>query len=451
MNHEKLGKGKIISISLMLFAMFFGAGNMIFPPMLGYLGGENFFQGTLGFVVTDAGLSILGIAAIVLVGTKLDDLANLVGPRFSIFVGMTIYLLIGPLFALPRTGTVSYEIAAIPFLGEGAGIVPSVIFTALFFGVTYILCLNPSRIVDIVGKVLTPILLISIAVIFVVSVIHPVGEIGGPKGDYAEMPFFKGMVEGYLALDGLAALAFAIVVINAIRDMGVTQSKSIVRYTLMAGVLAGIGLGLVYLALGYVGAQTSMEETVYGNGGQVLASVVYRLLGTGGNAVLGLAVMLACLTTSIGLATSFSDYFHEIFPRVSYRMILTGVCVFSFAISNVGLTTMITFTLPALVMVYPPAITLVLLSFAKKIIGQKHEAYALGMFFAFIIGVFDGLKTAGISTGSLGEFVARLPFFDLGIGWILPAIAGCVIGMLPFVNFLAKHENRAVSVPDTNN
>lgn len=447
LNHEKLGAGKIISISLMLFAMFFGAGNMIFPPMLGYLGGENFFQGTLGFVVTDAGLSILGIAAIVLVGTKLDDLAGLVGPKFSIFVGMTIYLLIGPLFALPRTGTVSYEIAAIPFLGENTGIIPSVIFTALFFGITYILCLNPSRIVDIVGKVLTPVLLISIAVIFVVSVISPVGEIGSPKGEYAEMPFFKGMVEGYLALDGLAALAFAIVVINAIRDMGVTQSKSIVRYTLMAGVLAGIGLGVVYLALGFVGAQTSMEDTTYGNGGQVLASVVYRLLGVGGNAVLGLAVMLACLTTSIGLATSFSDYFHEIFPRISYRAILTGVCVFSFAISNVGLTTMITFTLPALVMVYPPAITLVLLSFAKKIIGKKHEAYALGMLFAFIIGIFDGLKTAGIDTGALGALAARLPFFDLGIGWILPAIAGCIIGMLPFVNFLSKHEAAKKPVP----
>lgn len=440
MNQEKLGTGKIISISLMLFAMFFGAGNMIFPPMLGYLGGENFFQGTLGFVVTDAGLSILGIAAIVLVGTKLDDLANLVGPRFSVFVGMTIYLLIGPLFALPRTGTVSYEIAAIPFLGENAGIVPSVIFTALFFGITYLLCLNPTRIVDIVGKVLTPILLLAIGVIFVVSVIHPVGEIGEPKGEYGQMPFFKGMIEGYLALDGLAALAFAIVVINAIKDMGVTQSKGIVKYTLLAGAFAGIGLGVVYLALGYVGAQTSMETAAYGNGGQILASVVYRLLGTGGNAVLGLAVLLACLTTAIGLSSSFSDYFHQVFPQLSYKGILTGVCAFSFAISNVGLTAMVTFTLPALVMVYPPAITLVLLSFGKRFIGDKHEAYALGMLFAFIVGIFDGLKTAGISIGALGEVAARLPFFELGIGWILPAIAGCIIGMLPFVNFLSKHK-----------
>ncbi len=216
------------------------------------------------------------------------------------------------------------------------------------------------------GKVLTPILLISIAVIFIVSVINPVGQIGAPKGEYAEMPFFKGMVEGYLALDGLAALAFAIVVINAIRDMGVTESKSIVRYTLMAGILAELAWAWYILRWVLSGAQTSMEDGVYGNGGQILASVVYRLLGTGGNAVLGLAVLLACLTTSIGLATSFSDYFHEIFPKLSYRAILTSVCVFSFAISNVGLTTMITFTLPALVMVYPPAITLVLLSFAKN-------------------------------------------------------------------------------------
>lgn len=438
MNNEKLGTGKIISISLMLFAMFFGAGNMIFPPMLGHLGGENFLQGTLGFVVTDAGLSILGIAAIVLVGTKLDDLAGLVGPRFSIFVGMVIYLLIGPLFALPRTGTVSFELAAVPFLGENPGIIASVVFTAVFFGITYVLCLNPTKIVDIVGKVLTPILLISIAVIFVVSLINPVGEIGAAKGEYQDIPFFKGMIEGYLALDGLAALAFAIVVINTIKDFGLKDSKSIVKYTLISGVFAGIGLGVVYLALGFVGAQTSAGPA-FENGGQILSSVVNQLLGNGGNAILGLAVLFACLTTSIGLATSFADYFHSLFPKKSYKLILTIVCVFSFAISNVGLTTMIQFTLPALVMVYPPAITLVLFSFAKKIIGDKHEAYALAMLFAFIIGIIDGLKTAGVATGAVGALVARIPFFELGVGWIIPAIVGCLIGMLPFINFLEKH------------
>ena len=150
--NNKLGFGKIISVSLMLFAMFFGAGNMIFPPMLGHLGGENFLQATLGFVLTDAGLSVLGIAAIIFVGTKIDDLVRLIGPKFAVFMAMVIYLLIGPLFALPRTGTVSYEMAVIPFLGESAGLLTSVIFTAVFFGVTYFLCLNPSKLVDIVGN-----------------------------------------------------------------------------------------------------------------------------------------------------------------------------------------------------------------------------------------------------------------------------------------------------------
>lgn len=445
MNNEKLGAGKILSLSLMLFAMFFGAGNMIFPPMLGYLGGENFFQGTLGFVFIDAGLSVLGIAAIVLVGTKMDDLARLVGPKFSIFVGVTIYMLIGPLFALPRTGTVSYEIAALPFLGENAGILPSVIFTAVFFTATYILSVNPSKVVDIVGKFLTPILLISIAIIFVLSVINPVGEIGPAEGDYATIPFFKGMVEGYLALDGMAALAFAIVVINGIKDMGVKKSSNIVKYTLISGVFAGIGLGVVYVALGFVGAQTSMEDGVFTNGGQLLASVVYRLLGAGGNVILGLAVLLACLTTSIGLATSFSDYFNEIMPKFSYKAILRVVCIFSFLISNVGLTQMITITLPALVAVYPPTIVLVLFSFAKKYIKDNHEVYALGMLFAFIMGCFDALKTAGIDAGALGELAAKVPFFELGVGWIIPAVIGGLIGMLPFVSFLEKHPESEVT------
>ena len=429
MNRDKLGAGKIVSISLMLFAMFFGAGNMIFPPMLGHLSGEKFFQGTLGFVVSDAGLSVLGIAAIVLVGTKLDDLGRLIGPKFAVFMGMLVYLLIGPFFAMPRTGTVSYEMAVLPFAGEDAGMLVSVIFTALFFSLTYILCLNPNRLVDIVGRVLTPVLLLSIAVIFVVCVFHPFGEVGSPEGDYASIPFFKGLVEGYLALDGFAALAFAIVVINSIKDMGVNRPERIAKYTLISGVFAGVALGLVYLALGYVGSQTSSGMS-FENGGQILTAVVQGQLGWGGNLVLGIAVLMACLTTSIGLASSFSDYFHELFPKLSYRGILAAVCLFSFAISNVGLTTMIQFTLPALVMVYPPIIALVVLSFGRRFIGERPLPYALSMAFAFAVGIFDGLKNAGVSLGSFAEVLGKIPFYELGLGWMVPALVGAVVGII---------------------
>ena len=161
-----------------------------------------------------------------------------------------------------------------------------------------------------------------------------------------------------------------------------------------------------------------------------MSDVVYRLLGNGGRIVLGVAVLLACLTTSIGLATSFADYVHETFPKYSYKAVLTAVCLFSFAVSNVGLTVMITFTLPALVMVYPPVITLVLLAFLHKKIGDSPLPYALAMAFAFVIGIFDGLKTAGISLGAFARVLEMIPFFNLGLGWIVPAIVGCVLGLV---------------------
>lgn len=429
MNEQKKTK-HVMSIALMLFAMFFGAGNMIFPPMLGHLGGTNYFAGTLGFIVTDAGLSILGIAAIVLVGSKISDLGNLIGPRFSVFLGLSVYLLIGPLFALPRTASVSYSMAITPFVGEDASFIYSIVFSAIFFVVTYVLCLNPSKMVNIVGKILTPVLLISIAVIFIVSLMNPVGPIGEPKGDYVDMPFFKGVVEGYLALDGFAALAFAIVVIDAIKDKGITEPKEIVKYTMFSGVFAGVALGIVYLALGYVGAQTSANFT-YDNGGTLLTNVVHTLLGNGGNIVLGIAVLFACLTTSIGLASSFADFFHTTFPKYSYKRVLIAVCLFSFAVSNVGLTALIQITLPALVMVYPPIIVLTLMSFGKKIFGDSPAPYACGMLFSFIVGIFDGLKTAGLLSESVIGMVAKfIPWFNLGIGWVIPAIVGIIIGII---------------------
>ncbi len=429
MNEQKKTK-QVISIALMLFAMFFGAGNMIFPPMLGHLGGTSFFAGTLGFILTDAGLSILGIAAIVLVGSQISDLGNLIGPKFAVFLGVVVYLLIGPLFALPRTGSVSYAMAITPFIGEDASFICSVIFSAIFFGVTYILCLNPSKMVDIVGRILTPVLLISIAVIFVVSLINPVGPIGEPKGNYVDMPFFKGVVEGYLALDGFAALAFAIVVIDAIKDKGIEEPKEIVKYTMFSGVFAGVALGIVYLALGYVGAQTSANFT-YDNGGTLLTNVVHTLLGSSGNLVLGVAVLFACLTTSIGLASSFADFFSTTFPKFSYKAVLTVVCLFSFALANIGLTQMINIVLPILVMVYPPIIVLTIMSFGKKAFGNSSAPYICAMFLALVVGVFDGLKTAGILNEATITIASKfIPWFNLGIGWVIPAIVGIIIGLI---------------------
>lgn len=316
---KKLTLIQIISVSMMLFAIFFGAGNMIFPPAMGQLAGTSYISALAGFILTDAGIAILGVTAVVLAGTSMSDLGNLVSRRFALVLSVGVYLLIGPLFALPRTGSVSFEIALLPYIGENNAILWSLLFTAAFFGLTYYLSSNPSRIVDVVGKYLTPVLLISILAIFIASLLQETsngafsfGTMMEPSSAYADIPFFKGMIEGYNALDGPAGLAFAILVITAIRSYGVTDKKYIARYTILCGLGAAGFLAGVYFMLTYVGAITN---TPFTNGGALLHAVTNHLFGGIGGIILGIAVLFACLTTSIGLTTSFADYFQTILPK----------------------------------------------------------------------------------------------------------------------------------------
>lgn len=441
---KKLSIAQMLSISLMLFAIFFGAGNMIFPPALGQAAGGNFFQALLGFIVTDAGIAILGIAAVVLCGNTISDVANLVSKRFGLLLPLGVYLLIGPLFALPRTGSVSFELSLLPFLGEGANLTMySFLFTGLFFAITYLLSSNPTKIVDIVGKILTPVLLGAIAFIFFGSLFNKdmmianqtFGEFQAASGNYVDMPFFQGMIEGYLALDGPAGLAFSIIVIQAIRELGVTDKKSIIKYTCICGLGAAFFLSIVYFALSYVGAIT---PGTYANGGVLLTTITKQLFSTPGVIVLGIAVLLACLTTAIGLTTSFSDYLTSVYPKLKYKQVAFVVCVFSFIIANVGLTQLIKISLPILIMIYPVTVVLMVLSFFHTRIGNRRMVYVLGMVFAFLVSFFSGLDNAQLHFGIVHDWMAQLPFYNLGIGWILPAMVGALLGLLPCFSSLNR-------------
>lgn len=427
---EKMSLSQIVSLSLMLFALFFGAGNMIFPPALGQASGENVWPALAGFIFTDAGISVLGIAAIVLAGKSLADLSQKVGPRFAAAFAIMVYFLIGPLFAIPRTGSVSFELALLPFLGEGTSAQPAMaIFTFVFFAVTLILSLNPNKIVDIVGKILTPVLLLAIAVIGIGVFMHPLGPLGEATGEYVTMPFFRGLIEGYLALDGLAALVFALIVIENVQAAGVKSKSGIIKYSLLAGALAAIGLAVVYGVLAYIGA-TSGTLGQFANGGQLLAAVTRHLYGNGGGVVLGVAVIFACLTTSIGLTTSFGNYFHETYPKWSYRTIILLVCGFSFIVANIGLTQLIDITLPVLIMVYPVTMVLVVCSFFDRFFHGEPAVYIGSMICAFAVSVVKGLETGGLKLGVISEWVKAIPFYELGIGWLVPAILGAVIGFM---------------------
>ena len=410
---EKLKFKQIMSLTLTLFAIFFGAGNMVFPPAMGQLAGENYWQALIGFILTDAGIALLGIIAVVLVGNEITDLGNLISKKFSIFLSIVVYLLIGPLFALPRTGSVSYELAAKPYVPSEYSWLVSLAVTAVFFAVTYFLSARPNKIVDIIGKYLTPILILSIVAIFYSS--------GGA--------FFQGLVEGYNALDGPAGLVFAIIIINAVTGFGIKKRKNITKYTVICGIGAVIILSAIYFMLTYIGASTL---TSFPNGGELLHAVTSDLLGTPGGIILGIAVLLACLTTSIGLTTSFSDYFHELIPSVSYQKIALIVCIFSFVISNVGLTQLVAVSLPVLMAVYPVLVVLIILSFFKRWIQHRRMIYVLSMAFAFCISFINGLDSANIPLGIVADWVGMLPLYDLNLGWMIPAAIGAIIGILPF-------------------
>ncbi len=427
---EKLRTSQIMSLAFMLFAIFFGAGNMIFPPSLGQQAGTNFMQAVLGFVTTDVGISLLGILAVILAGSSLHDLAKRISPKFATLFSILIYMMLGPLFALPRTGAVSFELAVVPFLsGNTQMVIGSLIFTAIFFAVSYFMALNPNKIVDIVGKFLTPVLLAAIALISIGTFANPAGPISAPTGDYATIPFFKGFIEGYQTLDGFAALIFASILINSIRNYGITEKKSVVKYSIIVGIISSVALVVVYGALGYIGASSSSLGQ-FANGGQLLAVVTSNLFGKAGIIILGVAVVFACLTTSIGLISSFSEYFNETFPKFSYKKIALIVSIFSFAIANVGLSTLLSITLPVMIMVYPAVVVLIIVSFFHKMFKDKPTVYVGGMAFALVVGIVNGLESIGMSLGIISEWVKVIPMYDLGIGWVIPAIIGCILGYL---------------------
>lgn len=427
---QKLSASRVIYTSFMLFSIFFGAGNMIFPPQLGQQAGVQSPIALLGFIITDAGLAVLGIIAVVIAGNRMDSLVGKAGKKIGFFLTIAIYLLIGPLFALPRTGSVSFETGILPFLQEGSHTLPMFLYTAIFFGLTYFFSLKPSKIIDIVGKFMAPLLLLSIMVIFIAAIFNPLGEIVDTSTVYKNGPFIEGLLQGYLALDGFAALIFAIVIINALKDQGVTERREVMRYTILVGVIAVLLLCVAYGTLCYVGAQTS-SMSLFANGGKLLNYAVYQLFGWWGNFVLGIAMVLACLTTSIGLTTSFGDYFAQTFPKWSYKAIITVVVLFSWIVSNVGLTTLINTVLPVLVVLYPLVTVLVILSYFDRFWRGRTEVYAFSMAFALCFSIFDGFKEAHISLWGVTEFMMQLPLASLGIGWLIPAVVGFLIGLSP--------------------
>lgn len=426
---QKQKKSSTLAIGFMLFALFFGAGNLIFPVMMGQMSGTNSWAANAGFVVTGVGLPLLGVLAFGFSGkSDLHTLASRVHPLFGAVFTTVLYLAIGPLFAIPRTGSVSYEVGVKPLLGESDSAIALLLFTIIFFAVTCFFSLNSTKIVDIVGKILTPLLLLFIAILIVTAMVKPMGEFSVPTEGYLSNSFFKGFREGYLTMDTIASFVFGIIVVNAIKEHGARTRKELMQSTLKSGLIAAGLLAIIYTALTYIGARSVERLGILDNGGAALSGISNYYFGSYGGILLGLIVIAACLTTSIGLVSACAAYFHKMVPFVSYKKFIVILSLFSAIFANVGLMTLIEISIPVLTAIYPVAICLIFLTFTHSLFKGRQAVYIVSITFTFIVSLFDGLKAAGIQFEIVNTIFSVLPLYSVGIGWLVPAIAGAFIG-----------------------
>ena len=438
---EKLGVQSNLLIGSLLFGLFFGAGNLIFPVHLGQLAGENTLSATIGFLLTGVGLPIIGVVASALSRSEsLYEMAKPVSKTYGILFTCALYLTIGPLFAIPRTATVAFEVGLTAFVTEANLPLALFVFSLLFFAATLFYALRPGRILDWVGMYLTPAFVGLLSILIIATVVRPMGNpVNYPAlGDYAIQPLFTGIIDGYNTMDALASLAFAIIIISNIEKLGVTDPKRKAIETLKSGVVCLIGMGVIYSALAYMGA-TSLGSVEAGtNGGIILASVSKHYFGLFGQVLLAAIVLVACLKTAIGLITACGQMFSEMFPNsLSYNQYAIAFTFVSFAIANFGLETIIQLSLPVLMFLYPLAIVLIILSLLNPVIKKQKTVYqwTIGLtvfaaLFDFINALPESIKEKGVLSEIIQVATYYLPGFENGFGWILPSIFGFIVGVI---------------------
>lgn len=427
----KVSTKTTLIVGFMLFAMFFGAGNLIFPPALGLRSGEFFWITVIGFVITGVGLPIIAIIVGSLSKSGYKDLLKNIHPAFALVFMIVLYLVIGPFFAIPRTATVSYEMSVLPFL-DGSSWIPLLIFSFVFFLVSFIIALYPSRIANNIGQYLTPILLTVITIFIVGGFVTYWNNDHMVIDDLLDGNYFGyGFTEGYLTLDAIAAMAFSVIVITALKKYGVTSQKSLLTNTMKSGFVALILLGIIYVSLAWIGNNVLLDRTSFEEGTNlgtyVLTFVSGDIFGAFGTVLLGLVVLSACLTTSVGLIVAVSEYFNELFPKVSYKAYVVIMTLISFGLANQGLDQIISTSVPILFFIYPLAISSVLLLLWTFFVKSPKLALKLAILFVFVITVVTFVHRQGWADLS---FVESLPLYSAQLEWLLFAIAGYIIGYI---------------------
>ena len=436
---RKLTIKESIILASMLFGMFFGAGNLVFPVSMGQQAGSNLWPAIIGFCLTGVGIPLLGIAAMGISKSEgLFDMCLRIGRPYAYFFTLLLYLSIGPLFAIPRTATVSFSVGIQPVIHADNVSLALCVFSALFFAAVLFFSLRPSGIMTWIGKLLNPLFLAFLAILAITALMNPMSPIASavPSGKYVSTSFFQGFLEGYNTLDAVASLVFGIILVNSIRSLGIEEPRDITRSTLLSGVLSTLLMAAIYCILTVLGAQSQSVIGVSADGGAALYAIGSHYFGTFGGILLGFIVTFACLKTAIGLITSCATAFVELFPRtLSYRAYAIVFCLFSFGIANFGLSRIIELSLPALMFLYPLTITLILLCLFGHLFNYDRRVFVCVTAFTFVPALIDFINAlpAGMFAAIHGEAIVSafswLPLFSIGMGWVIPAFVGLALGL----------------------
>ena len=423
---NKLDRKELIHISVMLFGLFFGAGNLIFPPLLGNQAGSSTLIALISFSVTAVIFPVLGVIAV----SKTQGLTNLssrVGKKFAIIYSTIIFLSIGPGLAIPRAGSVPFEMAVAPYLPEDINIIPiRITYTFIFFLFAYLISIKPNKLIKNVGKILTPALLILIIYMFYKALSNP-NIVVDPVGDYAVNPISKGFIQGYNTMDAIAALNFGLVISLSIKGLGIEDEKEITKYTLKSGIIAGVLLFIVYGMLAYIGASTS-SYLVGAENGAVILSKAMANFGILGVILLASIFFLACLTTCVGLITSGGEYFNSLSKnKLSYKIWVFILSFTSFITSNFGLDAILSVSIPVLSVIYPVALILILMGISHDLVEYPRSAYVITTIISIILPLIFTLNNSNIFIPILSPLEMSLPLANKGLSWVVPSIISVFI------------------------
>lgn len=415
----------VLTLGFALFAMFFGAGNLLLPPLIGVEVGSNYFVAMLAFGLTGILLPFTGILSVVFSGDNFNDLGHRINKHLAAILGTIIMVCIGPLIAIPRTAATTFEVGLKPFFPEMDPIWGSLVF----FSVTLILAIRPSKVVDVIGNYLTPVLLVLLSLLIVIGIVHPTADFIPSKLTMMES-FSKGFVEGYQTLDVLASVIFAGIIIAAARDKGYTDTKSKSQIVIVSGFLSTTCLLFVYGGLIYLGATSGVTNPAISRA-ELLIEISRNTLGHYGLIAIALCMGFACLTTAIALTSAVGTFFGRLTNgKLSYTVLVVLCTLISFGLSIKGVDEIINFAYPPLAFVYPITITLVIYIVLFGKIVKSKTPYVFALIASTIIAVLGLLKLLGVFDDATVTSLNKIPFFAYDLGWVVPSILGFVIGLL---------------------